>query len=452
MSIRIGLSVWGMALLLSSTAALAQIFLPSEIEFLQNANRQPTDLARYVYLNAAVPRLKGRMLSMTQQLLACSENELGLYDQAALGFPLTSSDLPDLELPAATEWHAADAADTIAKSVGDHRIVMVNEAHHNAHTRVLTLALLPRLRALGFDYFAVEALGDKDPGLVKRGYPIGITGSEYMREPLYGEIVREAIRLGFKIVPYDVDLSDTDAREQGQAENLYRRVFAKDPSARLFVHAGYAHIDKGAQRLGSIHPMAMRLQALTGIEPFSVDQTQFMELLSAKNDAYHQLVDRFKPTDPVVLVNNATGALWSAQKELYNVNVILPPSLNLKSFGDEGFYGERMSEKVMLIDDPSRISYFNPTFNKMLRPRWLTLDDTRVPVQVKVGICRSTLPCTVEARYVDESPEAVAADRYAFLEPYTTTHLYLHPGRYRLTALDKEGKTLSEREIDVTRP
>ncbi|HEY0197660.1 MAG TPA: hypothetical protein VGC19_03835 [Rhodanobacter sp.] len=449
MSIKTSPAAWCFALLLPSMAASAQSFSPSEIQLLQAANRHPTDLARYVYLNDDVPHLSGRMLSMTQQLLAFSENELGLYDQAILGFPLKSDELSNLVLPTPEDWSAADAAETIAKFAKDRRIVMVNEAHHDANTRVLTLNLLPRLRALGFDYFAAEALGDKDPDLTQRGYPIQTSGSEYLREPLYGEIVREAIRLGFNIVPYDADADTTEAREIGQAENLYKRVFAKDPSARLLVHAGYAHIDKGRQRLGSIEPMAMRLQELTGFEPFSVDQTQFLELFSEKSDAYHQLIASFQPTRPVVFVNRVDGSLWSARKELYDANVILPPSINLKSFGDEGEYGERVSEKSIRIDDATRLSYSNPTLNGMLRPSWLTLDGVRYAVKINVNLCRGNLPCVVEAHYFDEPSDAIAADRYAFFNIFTASKLYLRAGRYRLRALSKDGKILSDQLIDV---
>lgn len=44
------------------------------------------------------------------------------------------------------------------------------------------------------------------------------------------------------------------------------RVLARDPDARLFVHAGYAHIDKATGRLGNTEPIAVKLAKLTGME------------------------------------------------------------------------------------------------------------------------------------------------------------------------------------------
>jgi hypothetical protein len=438
-----------LALLPVLSTASAQSYDATEIAFFHAVNRQPTELARYTYLTKKIPHLSPSQQLLANQLLAFTENELGLYDQAILGFPLKSSEPADLVLPTAADWQAENAVDVIAKLAASRRIVMVNEAHHDAHTRQLTLALLPRLRALGFTHFAAEALGDNDPGLMQRGYPIKTSGSEYLREPLYGEIIREAIRLGFIVVPYDSGADTTLAREIGQAENLYRRVFVKDPAARLFVHAGYAHIDKSKGRLGDVEPMAMQLEKLTGLVPLSIDQTQFMESIPNRSDAYHQLVDRFKPAQPSVLANRVSGDLWSADPKLYDVNVILPPSVNLQAFGRGGYFGGADNQKVRIINDASHLSMEFMAPNDMPRPDWLALDGKRYSVAITTSLCRASLPCQVEAIHSSESDDATAADRYAFMQSNSMSKLYLSPGTYRLRALSASGKVLSSQTIDV---
>jgi hypothetical protein len=434
--------------LLTSRMAVAQTFDSTELRLFKALHRQPTDLARYIYLEKAMPGLSPRNQIVALQLLSSAESELGLYNQAVLSFPLKISAPENITLPTADQWRPADAADVIAKLAAGRRIVMINEAHHNAHTRVLTLALLPRLRALGFNYFAIEALVDSDPDLKRRGYPTRASGTEYLHEPIYGEIVREAIRLGFTLVPYDIDSNvPTQAREIGQADNLYRKVFAKDPQARLFVHAGYAHIDKARGRLGDIQPMAMRLESLTGFDPLSIDQTQFLEALGDRSDDYHQLVDRFHPQAPTVLVDRASGKTWSARPKLYDVNVILPPSMNLKSFGNSTVIN---GEAVKSATDTSRLAFGSlTTLDSMIRPKWLSLGGARTPVSISTMLCRSHLPCVVEAQYANEPDQAIAADRYAFMKNDAISDLYLFPGRYRLRSLDAGGKTLNERLITV---
>lgn len=115
--------------------------------------------------------------------------------------------------------------------------------------------------------------------------------------------MRTAIKLGLKVVSYDVDGRTTQEREAGQARNLYRKVFAKNPDAKLFVHAGYAHIDKAKGRLGNTVPMAMQLQQLTGIEPLSIDHKQ----IPSEADACTEPVRNFPSRRPLVLLDLTTG-------------------------------------------------------------------------------------------------------------------------------------------------
>jgi hypothetical protein len=420
--------------------AIAQSYDRAEIAFFRVLKREHNDLARYSYLTRLMPHLSDAEQIVAGQMLASAESELGLYDEAVLAFPLKSVALPDLPVPNIAQWQARSALDAITELAKSRRIVMINEAHHNAQTRELTLALLPRLRALGFTYFAAEALGDDDPGLTQRGYPIDKSGTEYLHEPLYGEIVRTAIRLGYIIVPYDSSESEAQARETGQANNLYQRIFKKDPTAKLFVHCGYAHLDKAKNRLGDTEPMAMRLQALTGIEPLSVDQTQFLEVITDKTDIYHQITAAFEPKIPVVLVNTTTGAAWSAQPALYDVNVILPVSLSLPSLGDEA---KIMGQFPHYSDDLSTID------ESMLRPGWLSLGGERIAYPIGASLCRGYVPCVIEAHYADESDDATSADRYVFTNLIAQSKLFLRPGNYRLRALDVKGRRLSEAAIQI---
>ena len=437
--------------LLTSASVVAQAYDKAEIDMFQTVRRSPNALARYEYLVRLLPHLSADDKVVADQFLSFALNELGLYNQAVLAFPLKSAQPPDLVLPPAAKWKGADALDIITKLAADRHIVMINEAHHDAHTRVLTLTLLPRLRALGFSYFAAEALGDQDPGLMKRGYPIKSSGTEYLREPIYGEIVREAIRLGFVLVPYDSGSSDMHIREAEQAQNLYAKVFAQHPDARLFVEAGYAHIDKARGRLGDVDPMAMQLAKLTGLDPLSIDQTQFLESGSDHADAYHELVRRFPARAPEVLINRFNGTPWSAMPERYDLNVLLPTALAAGTFGNEhvsGFGGAELDN----VEDSGRLvtnSGALVAFDEFRRPTWLTLGGRRRAFSISTVLCREQVPCVIDAHYLDEPDDAPAADRYAFIETFGRSALFLRPGRYRLRAWGADGKTLSQRIIQV---
>ncbi|HEY8327900.1 MAG TPA: hypothetical protein VIO59_05590 [Rhodanobacter sp.] len=404
--------------------------------------QQPNDLARYAYLLSVIPKLSVSDQQLAMQMFASVENELGLYNEAVHDFPLKSYIAVDATLPTPAEWKPADAAEVITQLAADRRIVLINEAHHDAHTRLLTLALLPRLRALGFNYFAVETLSDKDDQLMQRGYPVKDSGTEYLHEPTYGDIVRTAIKLGFTLVSYDADTGTMQDREAGQANNLYRKVLTRDPHARLFVHAGYAHIDKAKGRLGNTAPMAMHLQQLTGIEPLSIDQTQFREQLPGKPDAYQKLTRDFPPDGPTVLVNRTTGRPWSAHPDRYDLNVLLPPA-------DTGGIESGYIQPLTTVRDTDRDHLMLANHLNRQRPDWLTLRNGRIPYAIGTTLCKTRFPCVVDAHYVNEPDEAISADRYAFMQGDAASKLYLRPGRYRLRAWDIRGRTLSQKTITV---
>jgi hypothetical protein len=174
----------------TSKAAFAQL---NAVQ--RHADTLPNALAVHDYFVTQHQHSGGLTRDFLGQVLAASDAELGNYESAVREFsqgPMTLrskvGDLPD-----AGSFHASDAADAVGAQARDRRIVMVNEAHHVGETRLLTLALLPRLHEMGFTHFAVEGLDEHDRDLVARGYPTKASGP-YIREPLYGDIVRIALR------------------------------------------------------------------------------------------------------------------------------------------------------------------------------------------------------------------------------------------------------------------
>lgn len=428
MSARLTVSVFFCMLL--SSAPFSAVCAPSESGILHGFRMQANDLARHQYLVDLIPQLSAPEQEFARQLLSMVDDELGLYDKAITDFPFDERIQLRHPLPWADQAlensaygivsyvhdagniNAADAVDALAGAAAKHRIVLVNEAHDDAQTRVLIFAMLPRLRALGYDYFAAEALTESGSALTQRGYPIASSGTEYLHEPLYGDILREAIRLGYTIVAYDPVDSTVD-RDAAQAENLNREIFAEHPHARLFALVGYAHIDKAKGHLGAEMPMAMRLKQLTGIDPLSVDQTQFRNVEpSPHTGPYDQLIDIFHPRQPIVLQLRG-HLIWSSDPPRHDISVILP---EMPGNG---------------------------------RPSWLSLDGLRHPWPISTAICHEITPCVVEARYGNESDDAIPADRYTFLGAHASSELYLRPGAYRLRSWDIDGKTLDEAVINV---
>jgi hypothetical protein len=365
------------------------------------------------------------------QYLSWYQTFIGDYSDALQSFSIHETALPDdnpspLGQPG---YHAVPALTYLPQLAKNHRVVFVNEAHNVPLTRSLTVQLLKQLRADGFNYFAAETLYHTDTELQKRGYPTAKSGF-YMREPVYAEMVRTALKLGYKVVPYEADDDHSgDAREAQQAQNLYR-ILKKDPNARIVVNGGYAHIQESGKFLGA-QSMAEHFRKLSGLDPLTIEQTMLISHGSSFMDHpyYRAIVQSLNPRQPVVFVD-AQGKPWSLRPG-YDASVIFP----------------------MTHDHDGR-------------PTWLTLGDLRAPYYVDGNLCHDHYPCLIEARYADEGGDAIPADRLVLdTIPLTmignvqvTTNnsaipvgeLYLRPGRYRLSAVDENGRVLYNGSINVT--
>lgn len=365
------------------------------------------------------------------QYLAWYQTYIGDYPNAAASFSMQETLLPgDRPSPLSDGAQARPAIEAIAELARGHRAVLFNEAHHLPLTRTLTIELLAKLRAEGFDTFAAETLYASDTKLATRGYPVQDSGF-YTNEPLCAEMVRTALRLGYRVVAYESDDgSSGDARESAQARNLYERVFKRDPNARLVVDAGYAHIQESGKYLGGAS-MAQHLRKLSGIDPLTVEQTMLIPHPDPAHDHpwYTAVVQQLKPTQPLVFIGR-DGAPW-ALREGYDVSVFFPPEILRRG-----------------------------------RPTWLALGGLRQPYLVSgETACRGQYPCLVEARYAGEGDDAIPADRLALDPParyargdtglrpsggLADSELYLRPGKYRLLATDALGRTLTRQNITVT--
>ncbi|OOG38146.1 hypothetical protein [Rhodanobacter sp. C05] len=400
-------------------------------QIMQDANKRKSLLGQYQVMRYAYNGNKDPAFHVIfGQYLSWYQTFIGDYPDAATSFSIRQSALRDdrpspLDNP---DYTAQPALDVIPGLARNYRAIFFNEAHNIPLTRTLTVQLLGKLRAEGFNYFAAETLYQTDTGLQARGYPIKDSGF-YTEEPICAEMVRTALKLGFKVIAYEALSNATgDAREAEQARNIYKQVFKQDPNARLVVDAGYAHIQESGVYLGG-SSMAEHLHKLSGIDPLTVEQTMLYPHQSGDDDhPYYTAVTReLKPNLPIVFMDK-TGKPWSLRQG-YDVSVFFPPQ--------EMQHG---------------------------RPTWLSLDGLRVPYFVSGDRCGRSYPCLVEARYADEGDDAIPADlialdpvplnavaddRIRFHQGEPASDLYLRPGKYRLTYSDQDGHELFRQEISV---
>ncbi len=398
---------------------------------MHEASKRSGILAQFQYMRDAYFSSKNSVFRVIfGQYLSWYQTFIGDYDDAARMFSIAQQPLPDdrpspLDDPAYSAQPALTAIPQLARG---YRAVFFNEAHNIPLTRTLTVQLLARLRAEGFDYFAAETVYQTDTKLKSRGYPTSNSGF-YTEEPIAAEMVRTALKLGYKVIGYDALSNATgDAREAEQARNIYQQVFKNDPDARLVVDAGYAHILEEGDFQGG-RSMAEHLYSLTHIDVLTVEQTMLYGHPEASDDHpyYTPVMERLHPAQPVVFVGK-DGKPWSLRPG-YDVSVWFPPQTNRRG-----------------------------------RPTWLDLGGERKPYYVSGEPCDRHYPCLVEARYADEGDDAIPADRMV-LDPVPLNalsservvtdakvpfgELYLRPGKYRLSYTDADATRLFSRTITI---
>lgn len=198
-----------------------------------------------------------------------------------------------------------DARQYILSKAEDEQIIIINEAHHFPYHRTFITSLLKPLYEKGFRYYAAETLNYGDSTIVQLGYPT-ITSGYYSAEPQFGNLIREALSLGYEIFPYEArsieTISDPKQRESEQARNILQ-ILKEEPSAKILIHAGYDHIREDS--IGSTWEKAMagRLKELSGIDPFTINQEVLTERINpALENPFYLMADDISV--PTVFVNS----------------------------------------------------------------------------------------------------------------------------------------------------
>jgi hypothetical protein len=372
--------------------------------------------------------LLGQFLAYARSFVGDHGGALAEYDR--LRGP--SSDTAPSADPLAGH-RARDARDAILAAADTAQVVMLNEAHHLAIHRAFTASLLEDFHRRGFRYLAVEAVSAEDTALAARGYPAMKTGI-YTKEPVFGDLVRRALELGFTVVGYDSFGTCDPAADGGrqcfnvrdslEAVNIVNRIFRKDPAAKVVVHAGYSHVvDKP---YNGVVPMAARLREMTGIDPFTVDQTWMTEGSAPEYESpvYRAALDAGRVAAPTVFVA-ASGEFFRDVRG--------------------GFRNADMQ-------------VFHPRTRRVQgRPHWMAhagRESLRLYGEARGGVAgpflrTPTRPVLVQAFVAGEGDDAVPADQ-VLVTGDDAPVLMLRPGRYRIVAREPGGREVAR--IEVTMP
>lgn len=279
-----------------------------------------------------------------------------------------------------------DPVAEIARRARETNIVIINEAHTSPRDRQFIGKVLLALRPLGYTTYAAETLNnnypiDHPPLLINDGF--------YSSEPIFGRMIMEAKRLGYRLVSYEMTeaqgmaeenslpLQDRlNRRDAAQTANLVAAIFKDHPDEKVIIHVGYGHVQERGNNAGA-NMMAQRLAKATGRDPLTISQTS-------------------------CLSGSGVTAIVQGSTTDVDIEVGHPP--------------------LKMMDG---------------RPEWRqAMGDIKTPIPP--GLLPTTEPLLIEARPLDAPVDTVAIDR-VLLRPGEALPLLLPPGRYRLDVTTASG-------------
>ncbi|MDF2191021.1 hypothetical protein [Paraflavitalea sp. CAU 1676] len=300
------------------------------------------------------------------------------------------------------------AREYILERAKKEQVIIINEAHHQPLHRTFTTSLLKGLYNEGYRYLGLETFGYIDTTLHQRKYPTWSTGW-YMREPQFGNLVREALRVGFTVFPYETDekrnggFHNNKEREIDQAKNITD--FMKTHPGKYLLHVGYSHVVEGPYPAWE-KAMAGRLKEYTGIDPFTINQ----EALTEHSAPKFELSDYpyISASVPSVLVDGA-GSYYNglARDSSYDIRLYHP--------------------RTRLIHG---------------RPHWLSLAGHRKAYFIPENKLTVEFPLLAKAYVAGENTgDAIPYDVIEIEQSGLKKALFLEKGKYTLLLQDRQGHT-----------
>lgn len=230
-----------------------------------------------------------------------------------------------------------DALSAISDIADTCRVIMLNEAHSDPMCRVVATSILDTLYKKGFRHLMVEALADTLLNI--RKYPVQLSGL-YTNEPMFSNFLRKAVKVGFKVYPYESEGmpgETPDQREHQQAYNIHAVVSA-DKDAKVLVYAGHGHINKKIGR------MAYIFRKISGINPFCINQ--------AVNDENQESLGAFKKglTTPSVFYDRLDNTFLVAeeQKKEIDATIVFPEAATKDGFTEWSLKAGNLPFRVRL--------------------------------------------------------------------------------------------------------
>ena len=211
------------------------------------------------------------------------------------------------------------AKDYIIEKSKNEEIIILNELHHNSSHRKFARSLLKDLYDNGYRYLGLEALNDNQINQRKFGT---LESGYYTSEPEFGNLIKEALDLGFILFGYEESETDNwDAdkwknREIAQAQNIFK-FMQNHTDGKYFIYCGAGHAFEGDNK-GRGKSMAGVLADLTNMNPLTIDQNRYSD--KGENNYNQPLSKLVKTNEPSILINS-DGTVFRGNSTSYETDI-----------------------------------------------------------------------------------------------------------------------------------
>jgi hypothetical protein len=210
-----------------------------------------------------------------------SEGQQAMTDSGALSrAPFTEPTAAEMQKT--NQVPLAAVEDLVREAFATHRVVILNEEHHQPEGRALGASLVRRLPALGVKYFALETGLQKPLDDAARSGKITTGTDPYSWDPQRAALLRAVLASGLKPIAIDVHPEESvqmakaaagrlEFRETCMARHLLK-ILEKDPDGKILVWVGFSHARKTSEGKNRTRWMAARFWKESGVEPYCIYQ------------------------------------------------------------------------------------------------------------------------------------------------------------------------------------
>jgi hypothetical protein len=264
---------------------------------------------------------------------------------------------------------------------------MINDDDYRGECRSFMRSLLPSLYKAGYRYLALEGWMFDDTGLNSRKYPVMGDGF-YMREPAYGQMMRDAMGMGFTCIKYEDTATGRDRRVGGETENLYRFIKSRH-NGKIVVYSGHGSVYKNHEKKESI-PMGEKLCKKLGRDIPVIEAASLVEGGTGEREytMFKALADSLKTEEPsIIVVSDSAYIVPRLRGGFVNASVYLPRTDYHLGYPDwmcggkyEGIPVSKDSANFFELDLPDSLNTTNCFMQVYKNDEYDSYTDNAIPV------------------------------------------------------------------------